>query len=273
MTVHYWAWGMPRKEASNFRANYCGDTEGDYSNYPKDVNCEECTKLFEKESTVTIEEALTIQRDEARAELAQARADHQSEVDALRVERNVTARELTAATAEVERLKVAWESDARDAATEVERLRAELATCRGRVSDLKFAMGDNAGWFDRFNAERAEVKRLKVEVENDRRLIKEQARRSLALKRERLALKAELATVAERQREADAKAIRHERLKRKEDVALAVFLESVVRTTPLVTAPRVEHEEGCYSLPYPSGRSGACSCVLAGIAPRVEEKP
>lgn len=42
-------------------------------------------------------------------------------------------------------------------------LMAELAAARARVSDLKFALGDGAGWFDRFNAARAESARATAE--------------------------------------------------------------------------------------------------------------
>lgn len=54
---------------------------------------------------------------------------------------------------------------------------------------------------------------------------------------ERRYSRAEVEALLEKQRTACAEAVRSKRLKRKEDIALAVFLESVVRNLPLVEPP------------------------------------
>ncbi len=43
---------------------------------------------------------------------------------------------------------------------------AEVGRLKMRVSDLRFALGDGAGWFDRARAAEAEVKRLRAALSN-----------------------------------------------------------------------------------------------------------
>lgn len=44
---------------------------------------------------------------------------------------------------------------------------------------------------------------------------------------------------------------------------VGALLNGLGRVLSLIFRRKPEHEAGCYSKPFPEGRSGACSCKLA----------
>ena len=186
--------------------------------------------LIIKQHTAPILAELDRQKEKCAA-MKQERDDHRSEADALRVERNVTARELTA---EVARLKA--ERDASESlveALQVEHTRAAEAwqAAQGEVVALRrecVATGD-AGesavaiakelkvqrdrTADERDRLRAEVERLKAEVESATDLLNARGMSCgpdtdiTRLLRQRDAARAEAASAAEKQRETCAQAL------------------------------------------------------------------
>lgn len=71
--LHYWASGMPRVQAQLYLLDLCGSDSNEYTERPEEVTCERCLAALRADFSAPSVEALTAQRDEARAERDEAR--------------------------------------------------------------------------------------------------------------------------------------------------------------------------------------------------------